>query len=414
LARPRSSLAPAAGVPRTLIAGAVFAVAMAAFSRIPLLPEIGQDLHLTVTEIGLLTTSFGVGRLLMDLPAGRLSAAIPAAAALAAAGATLAVSCALLAVSGSMLEALFASSLIGCATALTNTTGMYAFATATGSEQRGTSMAIFTTALMSGQMVGPAVGGALGALSGWRAAVGVGAGVGVAVALACLPRLRAVRRAPVASPRASAGSNRGGEGERHPIPPRRELIALAATPFATFFGVAGLIQTLIPVIGNDELELSSSTIGFALGVGAAARFLSAWVAGVGSDRLSRKVVLVPSLLLMALGAVVLALSASVVAWMTAIVLLATGSSGISVAAAALADRVSERRLGHELGLFRLLGDFGLLIGPVVAGFLYQLSGQGLAAAASAAVLVTAAGAVALLVREPEPGSMRPGSEVALE
>jgi MFS family permease len=168
------------------------------------------------------------------------------------------------------------------------------------------------------------------------------------------------------------------------------------------------------VIGNDELELSSSTIGFALGVGAAARFLSAWVAGVGSDRLSRKIVLVPSLLLMALGAVVLALSASVVAWMTAIVLLATGSSGISVAAAALADRVSERRLGHELGLFRLLGDFGLLIGPVVAGFLYQLSGQGLAGAASAAVLVTAAGAVALLVREPEPGSMRPGSEVALE
>ena len=414
MARPRSSLASAAGVPGTLIAGSVFAVAMAAFSRIPLLPEIGQDLHLTVTEIGLLTTSFGVGRLLMDLPAGRLSAAVPAAAALAAAGATLAVSCALLAVSGSMLEALFASSLIGCATALTNTTGMYAFATATGAERRGTSMAIFTTALMSGQMVGPAVGGALGALSGWRAAVGVAAGVGVAVALACLSRLRASRCAPVASPRASAGGGRGGEGERHPVPPRRELIALAATPFATFFGVAGLIQTLIPVIGNDELELSSSTIGFALGVGAAARFLSAWVAGVGSDRLSRKAVLVPSLLLMALGAGVLALSPSVVAWMAAIVLLATGSSGISVAAAALADRVSERRLGHELGLFRLLGDFGLLIGPVVAGFLYQRSGQGLAGAASAAVLVTAAGAVALLVREPEPGSMRPGGDVALE
>ena len=397
-----------------MIAGAVFAVAMAAFSRIPLLPEIGQDLHLTVTEIGLLTTSFGVGRLLMDLPAGRLSAAIPAAAALAAAGATLAVSCALLAVSGSMLEALFASSLIGCATALTNTTGMYAFATATGAERRGTSMAIFTTALMSGQMVGPAVGGALGALSGWRAAVGVAAGVGVAVALACLPRLRTARRAPVASPRGSAGGRGGDEGERHPVPPRRELIALAATPFATFFGVAGLTQTLIPVIGNDELELSSSTIGFALGVGAAARFLSAWVAGVGSDRLSRKAVLVPSLLVMALGAGVLALSTGVIAWMVAIVLLATGSSGISVAAAALADRVSERRLGRELGLFRLLGDCGLLIGPVVAAFLYQRSGQGLAATASAVVLVTAAGTVALLVREPESDSMRPAGEVALE
>lgn len=252
-----------------MIAGAVFAVAVAAFSRIPLLPEIGQDLHLTVTEIGLLTTSFGLGRLLVDLPAGRLSAAVPAAVALAAAGVTLAVSCALLAVSGSMFEALLASSLIGCATALTNTTGMYVFATATGAERRGASMAIFTTALMSGQMVGPAVGGALAALIGWRTAVGVAAGIGIVVALAFLPRLRAASRGPRASRPSAGGSEVGGGGQPvGPVPPRRELIALAATPFATFFAVAGLIQTLIPVIGNGELGLSSSTIGLALGVGA--------------------------------------------------------------------------------------------------------------------------------------------------
>lgn len=117
---------------------------------------------------------------------------------------------------------------------------------------------------------------------------------------------------------------------------------------------------------------------------------------------------------MALGAVVLALPPGVVIWMVAIVLLAAGSSGIAVAAAALADRVSERRLGHELGLFRLLGDVGLLVGPIVAGFLYQLSGQGLAAAASAAVLVAAALAVALLVREPGPESIPAGGGAAVE
>lgn len=384
-----------------MVGGIVFAVAVASFSRIPLLPDIGRDLHLTVAEIGLLTTSFGLGRLLMDLPAGRLSAAVPAGAALVGAGAVLAVSCVLLAVSGSILEALIASSLIGCASALTNTTGMYAFATATGAERRGASMAIYTGALMSGQMAGPIFGGTLGSLTGWRTAIGVAAGIGLAVAVVCVLWRRRGRRP---QPPAAAAVGATPPQSTRPGPPARplrsELIALAAAPFATFFGLAGLTQTLIPVIGDGELGLSSSMIGLALGGGAAARFLSAWVAGVGSDRLSRKTVLVPSLLLMALGAGVLALPPTRPAWLMAIVLLATGSSGISVAAAALADRVPEHRLGHELGLFRLVGDLGLLIGPIVAGFLYQRSGSGLAGGVSVAVFGAAAVAAALWVREP--------------
>jgi predicted MFS family arabinose efflux permease len=73
----------------------VFAISAAAFSRIPLLPEIGADLSLTVGEIGLLTTAFGVGRLVMDLPAGRMAAAVPPAFAFVAAGAGLAAASAL-------------------------------------------------------------------------------------------------------------------------------------------------------------------------------------------------------------------------------------------------------------------------------------------------------------------------------
>jgi MFS family permease len=386
---------------RALVGGIVFAVAVAAFSRIPLLPEIGRDLSLTAGEIGLLTTAFGLGRLLMDLPAGRLAGAVPPATALASAGAGLAASSALLAVAGSMFEALVASALIGCASALTNTTGMYSFATATAAERRGASMALYTGALMSGQMVGPALGGAIGSLAGWRPAIAVAAAIGVAVAAACLLIRWAAPGAEV-EPRSPA-ADAGGEVVAHAAAPTRsELIALAAAPFAAFFGMAGLIQTLVPLIGDGELDLSPSTIGLAVGIGAAARFATAWVTGVGSDRLSRRVILVPSLLLMALGAGVLALPPTTAGWVAAIVLIGLGSSAVSVAAAALADRVPRERLGHELGLFRLLGDLGLLIGPAVAGFLYQKSGAGLPGGASAAVFLAAAAAAALWVREPEP------------
>jgi DHA1 family multidrug resistance protein-like MFS transporter len=401
--------------PPTLVGGIVFAISAAAFSRIPLLPDLGSDLSLTVGEIGLLTTAFGVGRLLMDLPAGRLAAAVSPAAAFVGSGIGIAAASALLATSTSFAQALIASALIGSVSALTNTTGMYSFATGSEAERRGASMAMFTTALLLGQMTGPALGGALGSLIGWRAAIAISGAIGVIVVAVCLSCWR------------SARDEAAGEGSRPadhtatatepalqpgtPPPSRSELFAIAAAPFATFFAIAGLTQTLIPVIGDVELGLSPATIGVAIALGAASRFLGTWTAGLGSDRLSRKVVLVPTLLLMSLGAGILALPLTVAAWAGAIVLLAIGSSGISVAAATLADRVPVQALGRELGLFRLVGDFGLLIGPIVAGFLYQESGPPLAGGASAAVFAAAALVAALWIREPpRPGDRARGGE----
>jgi MFS family permease len=196
---------------------------------------------------------------------------------------------------------------------------------------------------------------------------------------------------------------------------RRELFALALAPFATFFGMAGLTQTLIPLIGDGELEFSASTIGLAIGAGAALRFASAWVAGIASDRLSRRVVLVPSLVLMAAGGAVLALASNVVTWSASILLVALGSSGISVAAAAVADRVPAPELGRELGLFRLVGDLGLVIGPIVTGFIYQASGPRLAGLATTAVFAAAAVAAAAWVTEARrPPRAEDTGEIVLE
>lgn len=383
-----------------VVAAIVFAVAVAAFARIPLLPDIGRDLSLTAGEIGLMTTAFGLGRLLTDLPAGRLADAVAPTVAMTGAGSLLALACGLLAAAGSLAEALVGSALIGCASALTNTTGMYMFATAGGAQRRGASMAIYVTALMSGQMVGPALGGAISSLTGWRPAIGVSAGIGVGVAVVCGGLwLRARSRLLVGAADEQAASS-PDEAVDTGLASRRELSALALAPFATFFGMAGLTQTLIPLIGDGELDFSASTIGLAIGAGAALRFVSAWVAGVASDRLSRRVVLVPSLVLMAVGGAVLALASSVVTWSVSIALVALGSSGISVAAAAVADRVPAQELGRELGLFRLVGDLGLVVGPIVTGFIYQASGPRLAGLAAAAVFAAAALAAAAWVGEP--------------
>lgn len=399
--------------PRAIAATAVFAVAVAAFARVPLLPEIGRDLRLGADEIGLLTTAFGLGRLALDLPAGRLADVVAPRVGFTAAGLLLALGSAGLAVAESMIAALAASVAIGGASALTNTTGMYAFATASGARRRGVNMAAYTTALMTGQMLGPTFGGAVGSLAGWRTAVAVSAAIGIAVAAGFLvARWRAGDADTAALDRPDDDAPVAGAAE----PARLELFALALAPFATFFGLAGITQTLIPLIGDRELGYSASLIGIAIGGGAALRFAITWIAGAISDRVSRRAVLIPSLVLMALGGAVLALPPSSGAWVASIVLLAAGSSAISIAAAAVADRVAAAELGRELGLFRLIGDCGLLIGPALTGYLYEASGPRLAGGATAAVFAAATVAALAWVRderEPRPGARDTG-EIVLE
>ena len=54
---------------------------------------------------------------------------------------------------------------------------------------------------------------------------------------------------------------------------------LAAVPFAVFFTLSALPQTLLPVIGSSELALSTAFIGLALGAGGIARIAGSAVAG---------------------------------------------------------------------------------------------------------------------------------------
>ena len=376
--------------PTLLAGGVVLSVAIASFMRAPLLPEIGRDLKLTAADLAMITTAFALGRLVMDLPAGRLADRLPPGRALAGTGIGVALSASLLAGAGSFAHALVAVFFLGAASALTNTTGMTVFATSAPPERRGVAMASFSMALMTGQTLGPAVGGLIAGLAGWRTAQVVAALIGVGVIVACLvvPAGRAHRRAAPAA------------GDEPPGLPRSQAFVLAAVPFAVFFTLSALPQTLLPVIGSSELALSTAFIGLALAAGGIARFAGSAVTGAISDRVSRKAALVPSLLAMGVAVLMLAPPPTLGTWLGAIVLLGVASSGIAVAATIIADQVPADTVGRRLGTFRFTGDFGLLAGPAVTGLLYQHSGREAAMLVTAGVVGGCALASAVLIAEP--------------
>jgi MFS family permease len=278
---------------------------------------------------------------------------------------------------------------LGVSSALTNTTGMTLFATSAPAARRGAAMAVFSMALMTGQTLGPAVGGVVAGVAGWRAAQAVAAAIGVGVMLVCLlvpcGRVRRLAR----DDDAHAGAGAAGLT-------RVQAATLAATPFAVFFTLGALPQTLLPVIGADDLSLSVSAIGLALAAGGIARFAGSAATGAISDRVGRKAALVPSLLVMAGATAILAAPPQLATWLLAIVLLSIASNGIAVAATIIADNVPAATVGRRLGTFRFTGDFGLLAGPALTGLLYQHAGRTPAMVVTAGLLTTIALATALL------------------
>jgi MFS family permease len=323
----------------------------------------------------------------MDLPAGRVADGLPPGRALAGSGLGVAISAAILATAETLAQALAGMFFLGAASALTNTTGMTLFATSAPAARRGAAMAAFSMALMTGQTLGPGVGGIVAGLGGWRLAQAVAAGIGVAVMVVCLLAPAGRRHARESRPETH---DAGGLT-------RVQAAALAAVPFAVFFTMGALPQTLIPVIGSDELSLSASAIGLALAIGGAARFAGSAAAGAVSDRISRKAALIPSLLLMAGAVAILAAPPTLTTWLLAIVLLSAASSGIAVAATIIADNVPAATVGRRLGTFRFTGDFGLLAGPAITGLLYAGAGRAPAMLVTAAVLGATALAALLIV-----------------
>lgn len=383
------------------VGAAVLVLSTTAFFRVPLLPDIGRDLAMTAAELGVITSMFAAGRLLTDLPAGRMLERVEPTALLSGAAATMVAGSLALAAAGQPTVAYLAAFLLGIASAVANATGMHAFSVAVPTRRRGTSLAVFSTALLGGQSFGPLVGGGIASTSSWRIAEAVAGALSAAVVGAMVWAWWR-RRSALADVGTAAADDRSAAVKAEDVEPvvggasaRGALLGIA---FAMFFTLGAVPQTLISVIGADELGLGVATIGLALGLGGACRLIGGFVGGLLADRVARRAALLPGLVLQAVG-VALVIGAGTAWWLAGIVLMSLASWSISVSATVLADLSPAGSLGPRLGGFRFVGDLGLIAGPLVAGQLYDHGGRVPAMLSAVVLLLLAAAWCAVSVPE---------------
>lgn len=367
----------------------LFVITAIAFLRPPLLPDIGRDLGLSALGLGGLGSAFALGRLAADFPAGHLTERVQPGTMMATAAAIVSAGSLAFGLAPLALVAFIAAFALGVGSTWTLTGSMAFFARAPRL-RRGMSMSFFAAALLVGQAVGPAAGGILGAVWDWRVAMVVGA---VVVALVVPLFLR--------SPGTAPDTHEEGPGSDGAVtlPPRRILTVIYLLPAVQFSIGAALVQTLVPLVADEEIGLGTATVGLALGVGGIARLVGAVVSGRVSDTLGRRWALIPGLALQTSGLAVFAMVAGLLAWWVSILALTLGSVAVNVGTTMLADLTERGGLGRQLGAFRFTGDLAFLITPILSGALYEVSGR--AVGTMPVLILAAATTVAAILFLPE-------------
>lgn len=379
-----------AATPLAVVSACVASVQMSWSLVVPVLPAYAATFGLGAAQLGLVVGAFGVGRLLINIPAGLVASRVDRRWLLVWSMVAVVAAQALTGLAVDYPTLLGARLLTGLAGGVAITSGMALLADLTTTATRGRDLATLQSFQLIGGTLGPVVGGLLTVPFGTRVPFLV-SGIG-ALALAVWG-WRVLRR--VAPPARSApGTARRARWLN------RDVLGAYLVGFGVFFHRFGGMQSLVPLIAYTAVGLDASHMGLVLGGIAVCNVLVVRYAGGLSDRAGRKRVIVPALTAVGVGCAALAVADSLPLFLLATVVtgVAAGFGG-GAPAAYLADVTAPTWRPAAVGVYRTFGDLGTIVGPVALGLAVQWSGFAAAALLLAAVVLVTATGFAVLSRE---------------
>jgi DHA1 family multidrug resistance protein-like MFS transporter len=354
---------------------------------VPVLPNFARSFDVSLAAVGLVFFVFGLTRFLFGLVGGLVVDRF---------GDRFSVMAGLLIVSLSSYASGFATSFPqlvaargfgGAGSALFIAGLMNRIIRTIEPEAMGRATGQFRSSFLVGISVGPLLGGVVAKYFGASATFHVyGTGLLIAAVIAYVVMAgqavdrTAPRTSPLESLRAAAPLLRD----------RRYVLALAAT-FVGWWVLAGPAQTIGPVFAAEELDFSQFAIGAAVTLLSIGEVLILFAAGSAADRLGRKAVLVPSLVVTAV-AIALVGQIEQAPWAYFPLMVAAGAgvaAGSTAAGGLLADSIRAQGAqqrggsGAAVGVNQMAGDLGYLLAPTTVGFLAEMGGFGVAFIAAA-------------------------------
>jgi MFS family permease len=249
-------------------------------------PALREDLGLAYVELGLVIASFGIARLVMNLPAGELAQRFnPRTVLLASLAASLAAS--LLGQFATTAGMVTVSRLgQGAASAATQAVVLSWLLGGSPPAFRGRAMAISEASFSVFALAVPALTGLLATTTlSWRAAFLLGV-LASLVGLAIVAFGTSAASASHAYGQVSGGAAAGRW--RNLRAGGVLLLAACVSAFAVFYGRNGLVGSVLPLVAGEQLGLPSLSLGIALSVQAVVSTAAVMAGGWAADRVGRR------------------------------------------------------------------------------------------------------------------------------
>jgi MFS transporter, DHA1 family, multidrug resistance protein len=345
----------------------------------------------------LVISVWGGARLVADLPLGLLIDRLPRGRLLLA-GTLCGVGGSLVAAFAPSFEVLLAGRAIsGLGAASISITAVVSLIDLSPPHRRGRSLGVYQAVIQAGATSGPVLAGLAATFGGWPAAFMIAAVAALigAVTLWLSGELRATSgRTGLPPGFATPGAGPAPGGRRDRVGGLLLPLSIHVATFALFIVTGAIVQGTVPLFASSELGLGTATIGLVLGVATALRFVVGLIGAEMSDRVGRLPVFVAGMTVMIAALLIFPFVTGPIAFVTVTWMLAAGRLGNSIPVAMLSDHSGGGRMGRMVGANRFVGDFGLVIGPLLAGVLIDRAGYSAAFLTTAAIVI---GATVILV-----------------
>jgi len=334
----------------------------------PVLPQYALSFSIPVALVGWVVSAFALARLVTDIPAGFLADRFGRKRNMIFGLVLIILSSIAAGTANSYAWLIFARIVGGVGSALYMISATTWVAQVTAGKSRGRYMSLYTGLVFAGTAFGPTIGGYTAAHFGLHAPFFAYAVLVLAGLIATLPLKETADSS-------QATRSKMSMKDIVSILSNRPFMLVNCAVLALFFLRAGVRSTLVPLYASLNLGLPEERIGILLTVAAIATAVCTFPSGWLSDKVGRKRPMMACLFLSGIAVLLIPSQESLAGLMGIMAFygLATGLQG-SIAAWP-ADVAPEGRLGTSMGVYRVMGDIGMVLGPITASYVADYTGD---------------------------------------
>ncbi len=395
---------PLRDLPRevSVLVVASFFVAVGFGIIVPAIPLFARSFGVSNAAVGLIISLFALSRFASGLFSGKLVDKFGERTVFAVGVAFVALSVGACGIAQSYNQLLFFRAAGGLGSSMFSVAASSVILRSVTDAQRGHAQSVYNGSFLLGAIAGPAIGGGLAAIS-LRAPFFVYA---IALSAAGIVGFFFFTSEHLQAPKKSEGK-KASMSLKDAFALKGYRYALVIT-FVASWVIFGVRTSILPLFITEQLKSTAAVVGWGFTISAVIQGTLILRAGRISDERGRRFVLIVGTTVALVGIIIMTATLNPLMFFISMAIIGLGNAFLASAPATIVGDLIEGKGGQVIALFQMAGDAGMIVGPVVVGFVADHYGYRAAFGLSGLVFCIA---ILLSIKMPETRKSRASQEI---